>query len=232
MTSALYRGHLVHVRRVAPRNRFRYPICFLALDVDELPRLDARLRLFGHNRRRAVALHDRDYVDAAAGLRASIERSLGFAPARIVAITHARVFGYVFNPVTFFLACDETGTPAAAIAEVRNTYGGAHRYVLERRGDGWECDKTLFVSPFLPPGGRYRFRFGPLGERLDVRADFTADGTGLLHARLSGARHALDDAALLGALIRYPLQTVQVIGLIHLQALKLRLLGAPELPPP
>ena len=112
---------------------------------------------------------------------------------------------------------NEYGVPLWTIGKGRNnTYGGARRYRLEPRGEGWEVDKSLFVSPFLPSEGRYVFRFPRLDERLDAQADFFAGGERLLHARVTGERRPLDDGALLRALVRYPLVTVQVIGLIHL----------------
>jgi DUF1365 family protein len=46
-------------------------------------------------------------------------------------------------------------------------------------------------------------------------------------ARLTGTRTPLSDRALASAAVRYPLMTAQVIGLIHLQAIKLRLAGVP-----
>jgi DUF1365 family protein len=72
-----------------------------------------------------------------------------------------------------------------------------------------------------PPGsigsGRRAARRG-LGERIFV-------------AELAGRRRALTDRALLAAAVRYPLMTAQVIGLIHYQALKLRLRGVPYFRP-
>jgi DUF1365 family protein len=46
-------------------------------------------------------------------------------------------------------------------------------------------------------------------------------------ARLTAARTPLTDRALLAAALRYPLMSAQVIGLIHYEALKLRLAGVP-----
>ena len=46
-------------------------------------------------------------------------------------------------------------------------------------------------------------------------------------ARLTAARVGLSDRTLLGAALRYPLMSAQVIGLIHYEALKLRLAGVP-----
>ena len=46
-------------------------------------------------------------------------------------------------------------------------------------------------------------------------------------AELAGRRTPLSDRALAAAALRYPLMTAQVIGLIHWQAVLLRLRGVP-----
>jgi uncharacterized protein len=46
-------------------------------------------------------------------------------------------------------------------------------------------------------------------------------------ARFEGQRRPFTDRSLAGVALRYPLMTLQVIGLIHFEALKLRLRGAP-----
>ena len=53
-------------------------------------------------------------------------------------LTHARVLGYVFNPLTVFWCHDPAGAPVCVVAEVHNTYGERHRYLLRpgRAGPG------------------------------------------------------------------------------------------------
>jgi len=138
------------------------------------------------------------------------------------------------------------------IAEVNNTYGGRHRYVLgprERIEDaaharrrhatrghdeqtgrvGFRHVRELFVSPFLPGAATYDFWFdAPLdGSSLVIEMDVERAGDRAFTARFAGTRTPLSDRALLAAALRYPLMTAQVIGLIHLEALKLRLAGVP-----
>jgi DUF1365 family protein len=43
----------------------------------------------------------------------------------IVLQTFPRVFGYVFNPVSFWFCHDRSGALIAVLAEVNNTFGGA-----------------------------------------------------------------------------------------------------------
>ena len=45
-------------------------------------------------------------------------------------LTTARTLGYVFNPITVFWAYDQAGARTAVVAEVHNTYGGRHAYLL------------------------------------------------------------------------------------------------------
>ncbi|MEZ4363934.1 MAG: DUF1365 domain-containing protein [Kofleriaceae bacterium] len=248
MRSALYRGALFHSRRDDwAQRRFEYPVYVASIDLEELPLLHRRLRLFSHNRPNLFSLYDRDYQDAAgAGLtaaaRAQFARAGAPAPHTIRLVTNLRVAGYVFNPVSFFLGYDARGALGAVIAEVNNTYGGSRRYLLGpaqrlRGGAGaptvFRHTRELFVSPFLHGPASYDFAFDvpPDGDalaiRMDVHAGDAADGPRVFVARLTGARRELDDRALAAAALRYPLMTAQVIGLIHYQALRLRLLGVP-----
>jgi DUF1365 family protein len=253
--SALYRGTLMHARRDAhARRTFRYPVYVASIDLDELPALDRELRLFSHVRPNLFSLDDRDYETGSAaprggpcaGLRAGHARLLAEhglpAPARARLVTNLKVLGYVFNPVSFFLGYDAGGALTSVIAEVNNTYGGRYRYVLgpAQRIDGaagaagarvgFRHRRELFVSPFLHGPRLYEFWFtAPLdGASLAIGMHVdTPDGERVFVARLSGERRPLTDRALAAAALRYPLMTLQVIGLIHLEALRLYLRGVP-----
>jgi len=250
--SALYRGSVMHARDDEhARRAFRYPVYVAAIDLGELAALDRELALFSHRGRNLFALDDRDYEGGALGLPAALGGLLAGsglpAPHTTRLVTNLKVAGYVFNPVSFFLNYDAAGALGSVVAEVNNTYGGRRRYLLgpEHRiapppapGDrrvGFRHVRELFVSPFLHGPASYEFWFdAPLdGDRLAIAIDVTRPGSGerIFTARLTGARRPLTDRALLAAALRYPLMTAQVIGLIHLEALKLRLLGAPYLRP-
>ncbi|CAN5887679.1 DUF1365 domain-containing protein [soil metagenome] len=242
-TSALYRGAIVHARTDhLARRTFRYPVFMASIDLDELPTLDRELRLFSHGRANLYALHDRDYEGASQGLAAAQRAALAAAeieaPATTRLVTNLRIAGYVFNPVSFFLGYDAGGELTSVIAEVNNTYGGRFRYVLGPRHRiagpdgrvGFRHDRELFVSPFLHGQRSYELWFAaPLdGDRLAITMHVdTPTGERLLTAHLAGSRRELTDRALVAAAVRYPLMTAQVIGLIHHEALKLRLLGVP-----
>lgn len=73
---ALYAGSVMHQRLRPARHRLRYRMFSLLVDLDELPSLAKRLRLFSLNRFNLFSLHERDYGDIASrgergdGLRA------------------------------------------------------------------------------------------------------------------------------------------------------------------
>jgi DUF1365 family protein len=249
--SSLIRGHVMHARTdELARRTFRYPVFVAAIDLAELPALDRRLRLFSHGGRNLFALHDADYEAGAGGLARAVADLVAAnglpAPHTTRLVTHLRTFGYVFNPVSFFLNYDAAGALSSVIAEVNNTYGGRRRYVLgprERITDGargarvgFRHVRELFVSPFLHGPASYDFWFdAPLD---DARARFAVtmhvhrpDGARIFVAELAGAATPLTDRALAVAAVRYPAMTAQVIGLIHWQAVKLRLRGLPYFAP-
>ncbi len=240
MSSALYRGTVMHARHDHHARVFRYPVYIAALDLADVPRLDHELRLFSHNRRNLFALHDADYEAGTSGLAEAHHALLAAnglpRPATTRLVSNLRVAGYVFNPVSFFLGYRDDGDLETVIAEVNNTYGGRRRYVLGPNDRipgsriGFRHARELFVSPFLHGPATYDFWFdAPLdGPRCTIEMHVSdATATRTLTARLDGDRHPLTDRALLAAALRYPLMTAQVIGLIHFEALKLRLAGAP-----
>jgi DUF1365 family protein len=205
------------------------------LDLDELSDLDRERRLFGHNRWRPVTFRDDDHLAASGrGVREDLEETVRAAghemPAgRVELLTHCRVMGYVFNPVSFYYCYDRAGRLTVAVAEVNNTYGDRHSYVLPVADASfeWRTKKLMHVSPFLQPdAGTYRWELPPPSDRIDVGVDLTRGAETALAARLSLRRRPLTDKALASVLVRYPLMTVQVIGAIHFEALRLWRKGA------
>jgi hypothetical protein len=247
--SALYRGQLMHARSDEhARRAFRYPVYMASLDLDELDALDRELRLFSHGGSNVFALHDADYSDTlspnrrtTAPLReslATLHAGAGLpVPHTTRLVTNLRTFGYVFNPVSFFLGYDAHGALATVVAEVNNTYGGRLRYLLgprERLADrrGRVCFRhvrELFVSPFLHGEATYDFWFDAQldADELALGMHVMQHGRRTFVARLEGRRAPLTDRTLALAALRYPVMSAQVIGLIHWQALKLRLAGVP-----
>jgi DUF1365 family protein len=232
--SALYIGHVAHNR--PGKHRLRYRVFMLAVDLDDLPALDRRLKLFAHNRTALMALFDRDHgARINAPLKPQIEAKLreagiGWDGGRIVLLTMPRLVNYVFNPLSVYFCWRRDGVLAALVHEVSNTFGERHFYVLAPRAAAngqiaQACEKEFFVSPFLEMRLRYEFRVTPPGERAVVAMTVRRGDEVALTASFAGERRELTDVNLLRAWLGNPLMTVAVIAGIHWEALKMWVKG-------
>jgi DUF1365 family protein len=249
LRSCLYAGTVSHQRVRPKRHRLRYRVFSVLIDLDELPELDRRLRLFAYNRFAPYAFYDRDHGPGAdRALRAWIETELArigldLAGGPIRLLCYPRMLGYVFNPLSVYFCHHPTGRLAAILYEVNNTFGERHSYLIPVDHPAavagefvrQECEKKFYVSPFLAVAGRYRFRVSPPGPMLDLDILQTSDdGSPMLHARFSGERMELSDRTLARCFLRYPLLTLKVVGGIHVEAARLWWKGVPLIhrPPP
>lgn len=228
MKSALYTGTLVHARYEPVRRVFRYPVAYWLLDLDELPELERRLRLFSTNGRNLVSFRDSDHFDGDLPLKEAVRRFAGDETIeRVLCLTQLRVFGYVFNPVSFYWCYRADGELACMVAELNNTFGERLPELLPGSSLRYEHEKRLHVSPFFGLEQRYRYEFGEPGKTVFARIEVHEDDRMPLQAVLAGKRRELTNASVLRFLVRYPLMPLQVIALIHWQALKIRLRGVP-----
>jgi len=222
---ALYVGDVWHARTTVAAHTFRYRTYMHLFDLDEVGRLNDTFRLIGYNRPRPVALYDRDHLDGRP-LREAVEAAVvahghRWPGGRVLLLTHCRVAGYVFNPVSFFYCFDRSGRLAVVVAEVNNTYGERHLYVLPADAVEASEKKAFHVSPFFSLDGTYRFSLPAPSDTVHVGIDLTVGAARHFRARLQLEKTRLSDRALLATLVRYPLVTAQVVAAIHLQALRL-----------
>lgn len=228
MRSHLLTGKVRHRRTQPHIYELEHDVFYLALDLDEVDQVAARLRLFSRNRFNVLAFRDRDHWQPpASDLRASVLGHLhteGFEPEgwRITFIATPRVLGYQFNPASFYLCRDDSGAMRVIIVEVHNTHGERRLYTLrpQLRGKGWvdEMDKDFYVSPFIDMEAHYTVRVQDDPGRLRIAITETELGQPLLSATLVAGRKRLTDRSLLRTLLRIPLATQKTIVAIHLHA--------------
>lgn len=229
MNSALYTGHVAHVR--PGKHKLRYRVFMLALDLDEVDALDKKLRVFSHNRFNLFALYNRDHAERIREpIRPQIEAKLRDAGlpigGKITLLALPRMLNYVFNPISVYFCHGGDGALTAIVHQVNNTFGERHFYVLPARADAdgivrQECAKDFFVSPFLEMDLHYRFAIRPPGEAVSIAMVVSRNRAVALTASFAGERQELTDAALLSAWLGNPLLTLKVIAGIHWEALKM-----------
>ena len=234
-------GRTFHGRKGGVENAFSYSVDYVIFDA-EAPEVGPRL--FSRRRRALATVRDADHGGApgtgrgAAWVRDVLRDRQLASPARIELLAQPRVWGHVFNPVSFWLCRTEGGGLFCVIAEVTNTYGDRHSYLCHKAdlseigaGDRLSASKILHVSPFQPVAGGYTFRFDIRDDRIGIWIDYATEGGGLL-ATLTGRRARLTNRRVVSMLVRRPLGARRVLALIHWQALKLWWKGAMFRPQP
>ena len=231
-------GQVRHTRLRPVRHAFAYGNYFLMLPMRSLRQHGSGP--LARNRRAALSFWDADHgdgrPDALAWLDELLHREgVDHANGEVWLHTYPRVFGFTFKPVSFWHCHAADGSLAAIVAEVNNTFGERHCYLLAspRYGQPAQARKVFHVSPFCPVRGHYRFVFMRTThggqDRTVARIDFhdEAGAPALIRTSVSGELQALDPASTRRALWRHPAMTFGVIGRIHLQALRLWLKRAP-----
>lgn len=243
---ALYVGTLRHRRFQPVAHEFDYSLFMAFLDVDHLPEAMAVSRLTSYNRWNWAAYDERDHLGDPSlplreRLRASAAASGEVLPdGPVYLLTHLRIAGYVFNPISLFYCYGRGGGLQLVLAEVSNTYGGRRHYWLRPADDGRRrfragAAKAMYVSPFMEFAVDYEFILTPPGESLLVHMN-VAPRTGqapagrMFDATLTLRQRPWTARTIRTALLRFPFMTAKVTAAIHWQALRLHMKGLPVLP--
>ena len=221
-------GEVRHRRLRPASNAFSYPTGMLLLPMRRLR--SQPCTALARNRRAALSFHDADHGDGRADALAWLDELLrreGVLDAQGEAwlLTYPRMLGFVFKPVSFWYAHRADGTLAAVVAEVNNTFGERHCYLLDGPALGWgrelQARKVFHVSPFCRVQGQYRFRFMRRADRIVARVDHDDEQGALLQTSVSGRLQPLDASSVRKLLLTMPLLTLAVVWRIHWQALRL-----------
>ncbi|TVZ05763.1 DUF1365 domain-containing protein [Trebonia kvetii] len=228
----LYECRIVHARPTPLRNVFSYRTYEWLVDIDKLPRP-------GGWRSLLAGFGAPDHLgDPGRSIRENVDeflrtRGVDLDGGQVLMLAHARVLGYVFNPLSVYWCHRADGTLDCVIAEVHNTYGQLHAYLLHTDGQGRaRAGKELYVSPYHPVDGWYQMSLPRPAQRLALSITLHRPNGYLFAASVRGAAVPATRLALLRATVRHPCSTVMVSARIRWQGIKLYARGLRPVPRP
>lgn len=226
-------GIIRHSRSRKIDYEFTHRVWYLELDLDEIPLVTQKIYFFSDKRPNVLRFKSSDHFtpnaqSLATALRTRLEeRGWDITGWRIALVTYPRVFGFVFNPVSFYLCRDSEGGLRHVIAEVNNTHGERELYDFDRDASmpdseyRSKAEKRMYVSPFI---GAARYELNVFDEPSQLRISISEwEGEErTLFAHMDLMRDALTNKRILKVLVREPFVTLKTIILIGWHAWRLR----------
>jgi len=169
-------GQVKHTRLRPAQNRFSYDVFTLKIPMRERKRNPALLEQFGigDNHWAFYSFYDKDHGK---GEKDSLEwvedlfakEGIHIPDGEIWLQTFPRILGYVFNPVSFWIYTRADHSVCAVLAEVNNTFGERHCYLLRKENgeplipiphdDFWGyCSDSLASAQTLAKRGTISFQ--------------------------------------------------------------------------
>lgn len=237
----VYAGDVVHCRHGDLRHTLKYKAVSFAVDIDRLEDAARTTRFFSASRFNLFSIYPEDYMEQGfATLKAYVHHLLKKAeitaePDQITLLTYPRFLGRAFNPISVFY-CYSKGALSAIVYQVNNTFGQRHHYAVavsptpganKQAAYRHTCEKVFYVSPFIEVSGAYQFAVRPPQDTVSLVIRLMQEGAPKLTATFSGKQQKTSSAKLLTLGLRYAQHAAKVLGLIHWEALKLWIKGAP-----
>ncbi|MCW2829680.1 MAG: hypothetical protein JWP31_372 [Aeromicrobium sp.] len=229
---ALVEGTVGHTRRHPIRRRFTNRVYQWLVDVDDLPQMPRLLRPFSTFK---ASDHIGDPHDT---IRVNIERfcraqGVDVSGHRILMLANARVLGHTFDPLSVFWAIAPDTTLTCIVAEVHNTYGERHAYLLQPDTAGrTEVDKAFYVSPFFTVEGSYDLQFALTPDRVSSTVILNQGGAAVFSATFRGTPRPATGRRLTKLLVKMPLMTHRTSLLIRIHGVWLWIRRLPIVPRP
>lgn len=225
----LMQGHVYHSRSETAKNSFKYPIFNIYFSISKTQELKNLLKT---KFKSFLSLNDQDYLQRDQKLSISdksksfLLEHFNYQAETVYLQTIPRMFGYAFNPVSFWY-CFRREKLDAVLCEVNNTFGETHYYWLHQNGEDLKnqwltAEKRFHVSPFFAIEGQYHFRFLPTADSLHVDINFlNTDGSLKLKTWVQGRLIPIGEVSFFKLLFTYGWMTPLVVFRIHYQAIKL-----------
>jgi len=244
MNSCLYRATIMHNRLEPKPHRFHYGVFMFYIDLDEIETLKKKFSMFSHNRFNFFSFRDKEHLqlpaenpDTEKNTKQHIldylsQNGITISNPKIMLLTNLNVFGYNFNPVSFYFCFNENNEIACCIVEVSNTFREMKPYFIGKENLSENkfhltTKKHFYVSPFVDHDTDFDFNITIPNEKLNIRIDDYKNGNRFFISTLTGNKKTFTNLNLLKYSLRFPFITIKVITLIHWNALLLWLKKLP-----
>lgn len=241
MRSCILLSKVMHERFEPKGHKFVYPLFALRLDLNELEEASRKFNsfLFGINKKRLLSFQMQDYgprdgTSLITWARSILQKHGLNIPNRIELHTMPRIFGYAFNPISVWYCYDENDHLVSIIAEVNNTFGEHHFYVLHdelhsniEAHSQLSSIKAMHVSPFCEVKGHYEFQFKESHKHAVIHIDYYHSQNIIIKTAMASRKISFSTSALFKAFTKQPFLTMGVFWRIHWQAFLLWLKGVP-----
>ena len=234
-------SNVFHKRHLPKENTFNYKSYYVVLDMLDL---NSSSNILGINKFNIFSFYDTNhgYKNGSKSVTWAInlfdKNYIEYDNIKL--ITMPSIFGYLFNPISFWLAYKDDKL-RCIICEVNNTFGETHSYICHKDGREvttkcwFKANKSFHVSPFYDRKGYYKFNFNidfNTDKKSKIIINYYDNDQLQLSTLITSKSKRLSSLSLLHDFFRVPLLTFKIIFLIHYQAIKLILKKIKYVPKP
>lgn len=241
LSDGIYKGEVVHKRFHPKQHAFNYPLAMILVDVNQLESSFKTSRWWSLERFNLISFYRNDYIQPESHTNSSnktmsitdvVAEKIFNASGEIFSgtvklLTNPRFFGYVFNPVSFYLCYDQNNTLKYILSQINNTpWNERHTYVHQVSDQSnakmvFEFDKAFHVSPFMPMNLNYTWKFILYNNKVDIHMALFDSGVKQFIATMRAKHSPFTAKNMLQLPIEFPLQTLRIVFRIYWHALRL-----------
>lgn len=206
------------------------------LDLDEIGSIFENIPFWSDGQKKSLAYFNRDdYLKPNDAPLKELVRRIIFEKSKvnhsgpIRMLTHMRILGCCFNPVTFYYCFNNLDTELEfVLAEITNTpWNERHKYLIDlRQKNNMQFAKKFHISPFMDMNMQYDWKFTMPSESLVVDMQVYKDEL-YFNANLSLKRAPITRSNMMSLLLKSSFINYKVIWGIYWQAAKLYLKEIP-----
>ncbi|MAW67255.1 MAG: hypothetical protein CL708_05495 [Chloroflexi bacterium] len=237
MNSKIIKSKIYHNRLGEKTNSFSYNVLMFLFDISELSDLNDSLKLFNYNKLGVFRFSDNDFLHKNnLNILEKLKKYLSSFDLndnvnQIFSLTTIRFLNHTFNPITIYYVLDQNEDIICHIAEVNNTFGEGHLYLLKNNISKdtkyfiYETPKNLRVSPLYDVSGYYQFKISrDFLNDLSVHIDLYQDSKLQFKSGFKGKSYKITDKNLFKFICKMPFNTFLTVPRILYQAGKMHFL--------